>query len=71
MFGAIQAETCEHHSLLLLAVCSAAHLERIRSFERDEMSSGENTLRSEEHIRSAQSKSAKHRVFQVLPFCHL
>ena len=58
-------------SLLLLAVCSAAHLERIRSVERDEISPEENTVRSEEHIGSAQSESAEHRVFRVLPFCHL
>ena len=68
MCGAILAETCEHDSLLLLAVCSAAHLERIRSVERDEISPKANTLRSEEHIARANRKSAEHRVLRVLSF---
>ena len=55
-------------SLLLWSVCSAAHLERIRSVERDEISPKANTLRSVEHIASAHRKSAEHRVFQVLSF---
>ena len=48
--------------------CALRRIWSVFSVERDEISPKADTLRSEEHIASANRKSAKHRVLRVLSF---